>query len=83
MFKKIKLQIRQLAIDAVYRVESELSSQSGAEKKDTAINYILSDLPVLPFLKPVISSVLSNFIDDAVEFAVTFMKTKVQEKQEG
>ncbi|MBQ2610945.1 hypothetical protein IJF81_00980 [bacterium] len=79
----IKAQIKNLAKIAVEKMEEEMKSQSGKAKKTAAINFIISNLPVAAWFKPIIELFLSHFIDDAVEFAVAYMKTKQKYKQEG
>ena len=77
MFDSLKSTIKELAKTAVIKAEEALGSQKGQQKKEMAIEYIVSNIPVIGFLKPLISILLSSFIDDAVEFAVEYMKSEV------
>ena len=77
MFNKLKETIKELAKTAVVKAEEALGSQKGQQKKDMAIKYIVSNIPVFAPLKPLISMLLSSFIDDTVEFAVEYMKSEV------
>lgn len=73
MFKNIKLKITELAYSAVNMAEQSVESTSGKEKKEQAIEYVVSMLPVNPFFKKFIVVLLSKFIDEAVEQAVKYM----------
>lgn len=75
MFKNLKLKIKELAKNAVFRAESELGSGKGQEKKKLAIDYILKNLPFPDFVKSIISVLLSSFIDDVIEISVSYMKS--------
>lgn len=74
MFKNLKLKIREIAMTAVQVAEETLGSNKGKQKKEMAIEYIVSKIPVLTPFKKLIAMLLSSFIDDAVEFAVQYMK---------
>lgn len=74
MFKNLKLKIKEIAITAVQIAEETLGSNKGKEKKEMAIEYIVSKLPIILPFKKLITMLLSSFIDDAVEFAVQYMK---------
>jgi len=75
MFKNLKANIAELAYSAVNMAEQSLDTSSGQEKKNMAIEYIISMLPILPPIKNVIVILLSKFIDEAVENAVTYMNS--------
>jgi len=75
MFNNLKTTIAELAYSAVNMAEETLDSATGKEKKATAIEYVVSMLPIISPLKTVISFILSNFIDEAVEKAVTYMNS--------
>ncbi len=79
MFKNLKSKIKEIAITAVELAEDALGSNKGKQKKEMAIEYIVSNIPVIRPLKKLIAMLLSSFIDDAVEFAVNYMKT-IQEE---
>ena len=75
MFKTIKETIKETAYTAVRMAENELSSATGREKKEKAIEFIVSKIPVAQPFKSIMVLLLSKFIDKAVEQAVTYMKT--------
>ena len=77
MFSKLKVKIKELAKSAVKLAEETLGSNKGKEKKEMAINYIVSKIPVPAPFKPAIKLLLSAFIDEAVEFAVEYMNKEV------
>lgn len=74
MFKNLKQSIKELAKSAVVIAEKTLGSNKGKEKKEMAIKYIVSHIPVPELFKPLISALFSSFIDNAVEFAVEYME---------
>jgi hypothetical protein len=74
--KNLKHEIKELAKTAVILAEKSLGSKKGKEKKEMAINYIVSNIPVHPIFKPLLTIFLSSFIDNAVEFAVEYMEEK-------
>lgn len=73
MFKNLKNTISELAYSAVNVAEQSLDSKTGQEKKELAIEYVVSMLPLLPPLKTVAVVLLSKIIDEAVEQAVKYM----------
>lgn len=79
MFKNIKKSIEELAYSAVSIAEQSLATASGKEKKEMALNYVVSMLPVAEPFKAIIAKLLSSFIDEAIEHAVEYMK-QVQTK---
>lgn len=74
MFKNLKSKIKEISITAVKIAEQTLGSNKGKQKKEMAIKYIVSHIPVMVPFKSFIAALLSSFIDDAVEFAVQYMK---------
>lgn len=74
MFEKTKQKIKEISMSAVELAEKTLGSNTGREKKEMAIKYIISRLPVIAPLKIFIGMLLSSFIDDAIEFAVQVMR---------
>ena len=76
MFKKLKAKIKEIAISAVFKAEETLGSNKGKEKKAMAIQYVISNIPLIAPLQKLIAMLLSSFIDDAVEFAVQYMKER-------
>ena len=76
LIKNLKHEIKELAKTAVILAEKSLGSKKGKEKKEMAINYIVSNIPVHPTFKPLLTIFLSSFIDNAVEFAVEYMEEK-------
>jgi hypothetical protein len=74
MFEKTKQKIKEISMSAVELAEKTLGSNTGREKKEMAIKYIISRLPVIAPLKTFIGMLLSSFIDDAIEFAVQVMR---------
>jgi uncharacterized protein YfdQ (DUF2303 family) len=82
MFSQIKLQIKDLARNAVLVAESELGSGRGQDKKKMAINYIVKNLPFSALVKQIISIFLSGFIDNVVEASVTYMNSLQTDKGE-
>lgn len=81
MLKVMKEGIIEMAYSAVVMAETALGSGSGKEKKDMAIEFIVSRLPVIQPFKMILAVVLSKFIDAAIEQAVVYMKS-VQYEQE-
>lgn len=75
MFSELKTKIKEMAQVAVSVAEETLGSNKGKEKKQMAITYIVSRIPVIPPLQKLIAIILSKVIDEAVEFAVQYMKT--------
>ena len=75
MFINIKKTIKELAKTAVVLAEETLGSESGKQKKVMAIEYVVSNIPVISPFKKIITNLLSKFIDEAIEFAVEHMKT--------
>ena len=73
MFKNLKAKIKEIAMIAVQRAEITLGSNKGKEKKEMAIAYIVSHIPIVSPLQKLVAMLLSSFIDDAVEFAVHYM----------
>jgi len=73
MFKNLKTQITELAYSAVNIAEQSMDTKTGQDKKNLAIEYIVSMLPILPPLKTVTVILLSKFIDEAVEQAVKYL----------
>ena len=73
MFKNLKAKIKEIAMIAVQRAEITLGSNKGKEKKEMAISYIVSHIPIVSPLQRLVAMLLSSFIDDAVEFAVQYM----------
>ena len=81
MFKTIKETIKELAYSAVVMAETALGTGSGQDKKNMAIEFVVSRIPVIQPFKSIIAIILSKFIDTAVEQAVIYMKS-VQYEQE-
>lgn len=75
MFKNIKNTISELAYSAVNMVEDAFVSSTGREKKEAAIEYVVSMIPIVSPFKGIISFVLSKFIDEAIEKAVEYMNS--------
>lgn len=75
MFKNIKSTITELAYSAVSITEDTLTSASGKEKKEAAVDYVVSMMPLVSPLKNLVSFLLSKFIDEAIERAVIYMKS--------
>ena len=74
MFEKTKQKIKEISMSAVELAEKTLGSNEGKLKKEMAIKYIISRLPVIAPFKTFIGMLLSSFIDDAIEFAVQVMR---------
>ena len=79
MFDNLKSKIKEIAVAAVEFAEETLGSNKGKQKKDMAVQYIVSRIPVIQPFKTLIAMLLSSFIDDAVEFAVQYMKSVKEE----
>ncbi len=75
MFKNLKTKIKEIAISAVKIAEETLGSNKGQQKKEMAIQYVVSRIPVIQPFKQLVALLLSSFIDDAVEFAVEYTKS--------
>lgn len=82
MIFEIKKTILDLAKNAVLIAEDELGSGKGQQKKQMAIEYIVSHLPFSGFAKSLIAVFLSRFIDSAVEVSVKYMHSLPQEQGE-
>lgn len=76
MFKTLKSIIRETAFSAVKMAETTLGSGAGKKKKQLAIEFIVSKLPVVQPFKSILVFCLSKFIDKAVEQAVEYMKNE-------
>lgn len=74
MFKNIKKKITDLAYTAVNMAEQSMDTTTGQEKKNIAIEYVVSMLPIFQPAKSIIVMLLSKFIDEAIEHSVTYMK---------
>ena len=74
MFTKLKTAIKELAKKAVVMAEEALGSNTGQQKKEMALEFIISNIPVIAPFKTIIAGLLSKFIDEAVELAVARMK---------
>lgn len=74
MFGNTKKTIQELAYSAVSAAEQALASGTGAEKKEMAVEYVVSMLPIASVFKPIVVKLLSKFIDEAIENAVGYMK---------
>ena len=74
MFEKTKLKIKVIALKAVELAEETLGSNKGKLKKEMAVKYIVSRIPVAAPFRTFIGMLLSGFIDDAIEFALQVMK---------
>ena len=79
MFDNLKSKIKEIAVAAVEFAEETLGSNKGKQKKEMAVQYIVSRIPVIQPFKTLIAILLSSFIDDAVEFAVQYMKSVKEE----
>ncbi len=79
MFDNLKSKIKEIAVAAVEFAEETLGSNKGKQKKEMAVQYIVSRIPVIQPFKTLIAMLLSSFIDDAVEFAVQYMKSVKEE----
>lgn len=79
MFDNLKSKIKEIAVAAVEFAEETLGSNKGKQKKEMAVQYIVSRIPVIQPFKTLIAMLLSSFIDDAVEFAVQYMKSVREE----
>lgn len=79
MFDNLKSKIKEIAVAAVEFAEETLGSNKGKQKKEIAVQYIVSRIPVIQPFKTLIAMLLSSFIDDAVEFAVQYMKSVREE----
>lgn len=75
MFCNIKSSITELAYAAVNMAEDTLDTASGKDKKEAAIEYVVSMLPIAFPLKKIVSMILSKFIDNSIEKAVSYMKS--------
>jgi len=73
MFKNLKTTISELAYSAVNMAEQSLDTACGQDKKNLAIEYVISMLPILPPMKKMVVVLLSGFIDAAIEKAVGYM----------
>ncbi len=76
MFKTLKAIIKETAYSAVKMAESTLGSGAGKKKKQLAIEFIVSKLPIAQPFKAIFVFCLSKFIDKAVEQAVEYMKNE-------
>lgn len=79
MFDNLKSKIKEIAVAAVEFAEETLGSNKGKQKKEMAVQYIVSRIPVIQPFKTLIAMLLSSFIEDAVEFAVQYMKSVREE----
>ena len=75
MFKNLKEKVTQLSYAAVNFAENTLASETGKEKKNTAIAFIVNRLTIPAPIKPIVILILTGFIDQSIEIAVTYMKS--------
>lgn len=76
MLKNLKIIIKETAYSAVKMAEATLGSASGKQKKQLAIEFIVSKLPVVQPIKAILMIFLSKFIDKSIEQAVEYMKNE-------
>ena len=76
MLKNVKEIIRNTAYTAVRLAESALKNATGKKKKEMAIQFIVSKIPVMQPFKSILVVFLSKFIDKAVEQAVIYIKNE-------
>ena len=76
MPENFKNKILKLAKTAVLKAEKELSGENGQLKKQTAVKYVITHLPVPEPVKLILGFVLSAFIDSAIEISVAYMNNK-------
>ncbi len=74
MFKNLKETIKDTAFSAVKNAEAVLTTASGKQKKEMAIRFVVSKLPIMQPFKSILVLCLSKFIDNAIEQAVICMK---------
>lgn len=82
MLGNLKNTIKKLAQSAVAIAEKTLGSGQGKAKKQIAVEFVVSHLPVPLIFKRFIAALLSNFIDEAIEFAVEYMNS-LEDKNTG
>lgn len=75
MFTKLKNAIKELAKQAVDLAEKKLTGEEGRKKKEMALEYVISNIPVCAPFKKIAAKILASFIDDAIELAVEYMKS--------
>lgn len=80
MFTKLKNAIKELAHNAVNVAEQTLSGEEGRKKKEMALEYVISNIPVCAPFKKIAAKLLASFIDDAIELAVEYMKSLSSEQ---
>ena len=74
MFENVKKVILLLAKKAVAEVEP--LSNTGKEKKEKAVKFVVEHLPFNNNLKKILGFFLSMVIDDAIETALFYLKNK-------
>lgn len=82
MLGNLKNTIKQLAQSAVAIAEKALGSSNGKAKKQMAVEFVVSHLPVPYIFKKFAAVLLSKFIDEAIEFAVEYMNS-LEDKNTG
>ena len=75
MFIKLKKAIQIIAKQAVYLAEKTLGGGDGYIKKQMALEYIISNMPVCVPFKRLVARLLAKFIDETIEFAVSNLKS--------
>lgn len=80
MFTKLKCAIKELAKQAVKLAEQSLTGEEGKKKKEMALEYVISNIPVCSPFKKIAAKILAGFIDDAIELAVEYMKSLSSEQ---
>ena len=73
MVRTLKSIIKDLAQNAVMIAEEEFGSGKKKKKKQTAIEYIVKNLPFSEPIKRIISFLFSKLIDELVETAVEWL----------
>lgn len=80
MFLNLKEIIKELAYSAVNMAEQTLGTEQGQKKKEMAIEFVVSRIPIMKPFKSIIVLFLSKFIDEAIEQAVMYMNNVQNER---
>lgn len=75
MFNKFKETVQVLAKQAVYLAEKTLTGEEGRKKKQMALEYVISNIPVCAPFKRIVAKIIAGFIDDTIELAFQCMNS--------
>ncbi len=82
MLKKLKTQIDELARQAVYLAENTLTGDSYEKKREMALEFVVSNIPVCTPFKKIVAKILAKFIDEAIDIAFKCAKSLIKDVEQ-